>query len=128
MDEVPFVGTEVRMSALVLYRLYNADSELLYVGITNNIHNRLRQHAQKAVWWGDVVHCASMIGFESRAELERAELEAIKSEEPWYNTVGNDHRRMHPIERERQRLWNEVAEGILCRTKPPENEQFGVAS
>ena len=34
-----------------LYRIYDDDSELLYIGIAGNLGRRLEQHADEKPWW-----------------------------------------------------------------------------
>jgi len=38
----------------LIYKFYNSDNELLYVGITNNIKMRLKQHKQDKYWFKEV--------------------------------------------------------------------------
>lgn len=73
----------------ILYRLYDKAGELLYIGITNNIQNRLEQHAQTKRWWPDVAEIKLETGFKDRTALENAEREAILQEIPRYNSFHN---------------------------------------
>lgn len=68
----------------VLYRFYDADGQLLYVGITNSISRRFKAHASDKPWWPDVADCRIAF-YPSRAALARAEEDAIKYEKPRYN-------------------------------------------
>lgn len=67
-----------------VYRFYNAEDELLYVGIAKGIEARFRQHAKDKPWFNEV----------ARSEAERCmtlpvalakEATAILSENPKYN-------------------------------------------
>ena len=71
----------------VLYRFFDAHNDLLYVGITCNPGARIQTHARQKMWW---LEMASMTAehFPSRRALQRAELEAIRAEDPRYNIVG----------------------------------------
>lgn len=75
----------------VLYRFYNADDELLYVGITNNPASRFRVHEGSKQWW-DEVDRIELKRYGSREELDAAERLAIRHEKPRYNIVCADPR------------------------------------
>ena len=66
-----------------LYRHYDVDSVLLYVGATANPFARTSQHKSRSQWFDRVAkitieHC-------ELEELERAEQDAISSEKPLFN-------------------------------------------
>lgn len=68
----------------LLYRLYGQSGELLYVGITNDLHRRFTEHLQWKAWWPEVADCKVEF-FPSRTALETAEIAAIGREQPKYN-------------------------------------------
>jgi prevent-host-death family protein len=72
-----------------LYRLFSAAGRLLYVGISSNPDERLKQHASTAPWWKEVASHA-VERHPDRAAAAAAELEAIKTEGPQYNRAGSD--------------------------------------
>jgi predicted GIY-YIG superfamily endonuclease len=72
----------------VLYRAFNAQGQLLYVGITMNPGNRFAQHSDEKPWWTDVANIR-VEQFASRNEVLTAEREVIKSERPLHNVVHN---------------------------------------
>ncbi len=67
-----------------LYRLFGAEGELLYVGITTTPEVRLKQHAFDKPWWGDVAE-SKVEWFPTRVDAERAEREAIRKDAPKWN-------------------------------------------
>lgn len=67
-----------------VYRLYDAQDRLLYIGVTGNPKKRMQQHAREKKWWGEVSRTAVQC-FDTREESEAAEAEAIASEGPVYN-------------------------------------------
>lgn len=69
-----------------LYRFYDVQGELLYVGITGNIQNRMGQHRATQAWW-DLVGTMTVQRFDSRKESEIAERTAIRDESPIFNTA-----------------------------------------
>jgi len=74
------------MKAHVLYRMYNVDDELLYVGITNDPKARFRTHSKLKDWWSEVDHIR-VETFGSRDALAAAEMRAIDVERPRYNVI-----------------------------------------
>lgn len=71
-----------------LYRLFDTEGNLLYVGIAKNPKRRWYQHsvASSDVWWPDV-HEKRVEWFGTRTEAEAAEKKAIRTEGPSYNTT-----------------------------------------
>lgn len=67
-----------------LYRHYNAEGKLLYVGISLNHLARLTQHRSSAHWYEDIVQ-VTIEWFTTRDEAENAELVAIIAENPLHN-------------------------------------------
>lgn len=70
----------------ILYRHFAVDNKLLYVGITNNIHGRISQHKLVSKWFLDITNI-TLQHFPSRSLLIKAEIEAIKTENPEYNVI-----------------------------------------
>jgi predicted GIY-YIG superfamily endonuclease len=60
-----------------LYRLFDAEGVLLYVGISKEFGTRWHQHARSQPWWGEVHH-QTIEWHESRADAEAAEETAIR--------------------------------------------------
>ncbi len=69
-----------------LYRFFDSDDRLLYVGIAGNPGRRWTRHAADKLWWGEVKR-AEMAHFHSRQEALDAERDAIISERPIHNVV-----------------------------------------
>lgn len=67
-----------------LYRHFNKDGELLYVGISNNHINRLNQHKSASSWFEDISR-VEIEHFETRGEALNAETKAIQEEKPKHN-------------------------------------------
>lgn len=61
-----------------LYRLYDADGGLLYIGIAGNPGRRFEQHAGDKPWWGQVAR-TELAHYPTRAEALDAERAAIAS-------------------------------------------------
>lgn len=68
----------------ILYRFYGTDGALLYVGITNSIGSRFKDHAREKPWWFEVADCRVAF-YADRASLARAEADSIAYEHPRYN-------------------------------------------
>lgn len=66
-----------------LYRHYNADGALLYVGISLSAVKRLGEHRDSL--WANEITRIEIQYFEDRRTAEKAEKEAIKTESPIFN-------------------------------------------
>lgn len=78
-----------------LYRLFDADDALLYVGIAGNPGRRFEQHAKAKLWWREVSRI-EVEHFADRAEALAAERLAIRDERPLYNIVHSVRVLMRP--------------------------------
>jgi predicted GIY-YIG superfamily endonuclease len=67
-----------------LYRLYDLEDQLLYVGISSKWHERFHQHEKLQPWW-DSVTKITLERFDSREQVVEAERVAIKVEKPSEN-------------------------------------------
>lgn len=74
----------MKTNLAVLYRIYNADDELLYVGATTNPAQRVQSHDEMQSWWSEAV-TIKMEHYRSQEELGAAEIAAIRAEGPRYN-------------------------------------------
>jgi len=84
------IGWHVLIDAVV-YRLYDADDQLLYVGKTRRLRQRLLRHRREAEWWPQVVS----IQIEPPVDDDIArhiEWKQICQLAPLYNKVGNYRR------------------------------------
>lgn len=72
----------------LLYRFFDAEGVLLYVGITSDLSMRFSTHSVERWWWGRWAY-STVVRYHSRAALEAAERKAIKSEKPLHNVVHN---------------------------------------
>ncbi len=80
-----------------VYRLYNPNGVLLYVGITRNFGRRWRDHARDKPWW-DEVNRMSVSWCSSWDEASQVEQAAIAAEAPVYNIAGVPAGRLHALE------------------------------
>jgi hypothetical protein len=67
-----------------LYRHYDKNGVLLYVGISLCQAMRLNQHSYDAEWFADIAN-VTLEHFPTRQEAEQAEIKAIQSEKPLHN-------------------------------------------
>jgi len=84
-----------------LYRFYNIDDVLLYVGITEAGAMRWSSHRRGKEWWGDVAR-VTVDHFPDRQTAAEAEVRAIKTEGPLYNVM-HSRKKGIPIKGERGR-------------------------
>lgn len=78
-----------------VYRLFDIDGRLLYVGISNNPHARWRSHAHTKPWWGDVV-TREIEWHPTREGAEQAETHLVGALRPKWNTAPGMPRRGLP--------------------------------
>lgn len=69
-----------------LYRHYDADGNLLYVGITINPGRRGKDHAKSSAWVEFAAREES-VWFDSEEDAKAAERDAISNEAPLFNRV-----------------------------------------
>ncbi|MYU24609.1 GIY-YIG nuclease family protein [Streptomyces sp. SID8352] len=67
-----------------LYRLYDVDDQLLYIGIAVDPETRMRVHSREKTWW-PLVAQRSIEWFTDRPAAEAAERSAIITEQPVHN-------------------------------------------
>lgn len=70
-----------------LYRCFDKDGGLVYVGISGAVSSRLGSHKSASAWFKFVVRI-EIERFPDRAAAEEAERAAIATEEPQYNIRG----------------------------------------
>lgn len=71
--------------AVALYRAFNEEGDLLYVGISSNPKQRWIEHACSKQWWRSEVHRKTVEWFPTRLAAARAEALAVRSELPTRN-------------------------------------------
>lgn len=82
-----------------LYRFFDADGALLYIGLTADPGRRWKSHEANQPWW-HLVRRAEMEMFPSREAVRAAEKAAIVAECPKYNVAHSKHpqpRRQGPL-------------------------------
>jgi predicted GIY-YIG superfamily endonuclease len=73
-------------SSVALYRFFNYEGELLYVGVSTRVWTRFEEHAADKPWFAEVDH--HEIEWHGTRELaEDAESVAIWEERPKYNIM-----------------------------------------
>ncbi len=74
------------MARTALYRAFDAQGALLYVGISINALRRIAQHSANAIWFSELAYF-EVEWFDTRAEAADAEKAAIQLEAPRFNIV-----------------------------------------
>lgn len=77
--------------ACALYRHFNEQNELLYVGVSNSHLKRLSEHAKRATW-ASQISLVAVRQFPTRQAALAAERAAIQAERPKFNIVHNGPR------------------------------------
>lgn len=73
-----------------LYRAFNNEGVLLYVGISECWARRWKQHRTEEPWYFEIAHL-EVTWFASRAEALAAEKKAIRTEYSRFNSAGQPH-------------------------------------
>ena len=82
--EHPGVGSDSQTS---VYRIYDREGALLYVGMGRNPAGRWASHSEQHEWWQRAARFR-VEWFETRKGAAAAEREAIRSEDPECNIYG----------------------------------------
>jgi excinuclease UvrABC nuclease subunit len=72
-----------------LYRFYDADDVLLYVGVTDSLTDRTSSHALASSWMEFAVR-STIERYKTRHDAEEMEVAAIRGERPLFNLAYND--------------------------------------
>ena len=76
------------MTRCALYRFFDGQDVLLYIGISLNPHHRWRHHRLKQPWWHEVSKITIQT-FDTREAAAAAEFAAIRNERPRHNRALN---------------------------------------
>lgn len=77
-------GYQIKPRAFYLYRHYDEDGLLLYVGVSLSTLNRLERHREASVWFWNIAR-VEIQRFSTRQESLDAERTAIQHEHPLFN-------------------------------------------
>ncbi|MET8751343.1 helix-turn-helix domain-containing protein [Streptomyces sp. NPDC004667] len=104
----------IREARTAVYRLYDAEERLLYVGITMTLKQRFADHRHQKFWW-HLVKRRDVRWYDDRSAAEAVEAEAIQTENPKYDgtsRIPNWVRARHL--RPKDPFWRPVAESVLA--------------
>lgn len=88
-ETVPEQRTAPAPAMTSLYRWFDADGELLYIGISGELALRQNGHSKKSSW-SDFASTSTVERFATRDEARAAERAAIEAEQPLFNGTHND--------------------------------------
>jgi predicted GIY-YIG superfamily endonuclease len=74
-----------RWNPQVVYRLFNEAGELLYIGMTGRLGQRLKNHASTQPWWNEVATVTEEPVPGNYMDAAQVERRAIAKEFPKYN-------------------------------------------
>lgn len=78
--------TRARIRVPAIYRIYDRDGLLLYIGKTVDPGNRIRDHRADKPWWKEVARI-DIEHVRDSVDLGRIEAQAIRNERPLYNVA-----------------------------------------
>jgi len=70
-----------------VYRFFDADGQLIYVGCTHKPEQRIAIH-QYTMWWAPQIARTKIKVYADKASARAAEAEAIRNERPRWNVLG----------------------------------------
>jgi excinuclease UvrABC nuclease subunit len=82
-------GTRNYTEQTYLYEAYDAFGNLLYVGITNDLKRRLKEHRFSAKWWTQQTEIKHTL-YPSRYEAKEQESRVIADRSPGFNIAETD--------------------------------------
>lgn len=85
---VPIKNLKKHCTGHVIYRFFDRNGTLLYVGVTKSLEKRCMGHSRRP-WWWDVYFISVDNMFQTRAEAESMEAQAISREHPVHNIAHN---------------------------------------
>jgi excinuclease UvrABC nuclease subunit len=103
-----------------LYRFYDADERLLYVGIAGSVTNRWESH-RRSFWWCDA-STVKLQHFATRKEALAAEKTAIRDDSPLINRM---HAKSAPPRNYRGTAWEHLAEHIRSQIRSGQYQPGG---
>jgi excinuclease UvrABC nuclease subunit len=80
-----------------LYRHFDADGNLLYIGVSLNAFARLAQHRDSSSWFSEIAN-VTFQAFETREAVLEAEASAIQAENPKYNVHHKGKKPVAPLQ------------------------------
>jgi hypothetical protein len=86
-DLYPYLPIVGLASNMWLYRHYDEEDRLLYVGIAVNLRKRTGDHRRSSSWWTFRDHSSGSV-YRTSDEARQAERQAIKNESPLFNLQG----------------------------------------
>ncbi len=109
-----------------LYRHFDKNGELLYVGISKDPFNRFEQHRHSSSWIADVANMTVEWMTNSRFEALAVEREIIRKEKPRHNIMHNDgcYRSDKGKKSKAERIW--IVHGVQYESVEQAAEILGL--
>jgi GIY-YIG catalytic domain len=87
LEKLPTVNRDPDQNPYTVYRHFDKDGVLLYIGATRDLWQRKSDHRFKSFWYSDVARTETET-FSTWGKALEAERHAILTENPLYNVVG----------------------------------------
>jgi predicted GIY-YIG superfamily endonuclease len=110
MGNVTFIRTSPQQEHIV-YRMFNDDGELLYVGVTSSFLRRMGDHKRDKPWY-DEIGSIERWRYTTREAANQAEWEAIQTENPRHNIARAVPFIDYEADAEEDARWHDSREAI----------------
>jgi predicted GIY-YIG superfamily endonuclease len=112
-----------RFTSTTLYRFYDSEWRLLYVGISWDVAARIGQHRDSKPWF-EYVAFIRVDHYLTRAAAETAEQDTIREERPPFNTTAQNRYVREILTSARTSAHPPVAEDRIRRTRRSRSEKM----
>lgn len=89
MGRTPARAGRGRIMTLHVYEALTADGQSAYVGLTTNVKRRMSAHKRTSSWFMAAAEWRVLGEYENETDAYAAEIEAIRSRRPLFNTRAN---------------------------------------
>jgi len=86
--DIDFVHFDMIEKENILYKIFNCDNEIIYIGITIDFQSRIKDHKYTKDWWSEVSYIRKT-KYKNRFKVLEAEKRAIKKYNPVFNIQHN---------------------------------------
>lgn len=99
----------------VIYRVFDAEGRLIYIGRTRTLTTRVKEHRTSSWWWKPLAAKLRVQLMRDELAAKAAEKRAIQEERPAFNSMGYGNWADRPY-------WTEADHATYRRVRPMSRE------